>query len=351
MHAYAVQPDDPTIHELDLPTPTPTGREVLLRVVRAGVCHTDTHLRAGGYDLGSVGMMSLKDRGIDYPLVMGHEIVGIVVQTGDDVDSVRPGDQRLVYPWIGCGACRECKAGRDNRCAAGKNLGVARHGGYAEFILVPDEKYLADIEDLDPSWAATLACSGLTAYSAVDRVLPLEPDEPVVVIGAGGLGLTAIATLRSRGHRAICALDLSEQNLELARKLGASHTVTSGPNAAQEITETLNRPAAAIIDFVNNGATASTGFNVLAKAGIMVQVGLFGGEFTFPTAALALRMIRIEGAFVGTLDQMKEFVAIARRGDLPSIPIVERPLSAESVATALDDLTAGRVSGRIVLTA
>lgn len=351
MHAYAVQPDDPTIHDLELPTPTPTGREVLLRVVRAGVCHTDTHLRAGGYDLGSAGMMSMKDRGIEYPMVMGHEVVGIVEQTGDAVQTVRPGDQRLVYPWIGCGECRECRAGRDNRCAAGKNLGVARHGGYAEYVLVPDEKYLADIDGLDPSWAATLACSGLTAFGAVDRVLPLGPDEPVVVIGAGGLGLTAIAILRARGHRVICALDLSERNLELAREMGASHTVTSGPDAAEQAKDALGGPAAAVIDFVNNGPTASTGFNVLAKAGIMVQVGLFGGEFTFPTAALALRMIRIEGAFVGTLEQMQELVTVARRGGLPSIPINERPLSAETVTTALDDLTAGGISGRIVLTA
>ncbi|SFV24923.1 alcohol dehydrogenase [Micrococcus terreus] len=351
MHAYAVQADDPTIHDLELPTPVPTGREVLLRVERAGVCHTDTHLRAGGYDLGSGGLMSLKDRGIEYPMVMGHEVVGVVEGVGEGVKGVRPGDRRLVYPWIGCRECRECRAGRDNRCAAGCNLGVARHGGYAEYILVPDEKYLADIKGLDPSWAATLACSGLTAYSAVDRVLPLDPDEPVVIIGAGGLGLTAIAVLRYRGHENVCAVDVSESNLDLARELGATHTVVSGEKAASGIREAIGGPASAVIDFVNNGTTATLGFEILIKAGIMVQVGLFGGEVTLPTAPLALRMIRIEGSFVGTMGQMQDLVKIAQRGDLPSIPVVERPLSAESVATALDELTAGGVRGRIVLTA
>ncbi|QSE94753.1 alcohol dehydrogenase catalytic domain-containing protein [Rhodococcus pseudokoreensis] len=352
MHAFAVLPDDSTIHHLDIPTPVPEGRQVLVKVTRAGVCHTDTHLRTGGYDLGSRGLMNLKDRGFEYPMVLGHEVVGIVEQVGDDVESVRPGNVRLIYPWIGCGECRHCRDGSDNRCAAGRHLGVARHGGYAEYILVPDEKYLVDIDGIDPSWAATLACSGLTGYSAVDKILPLEPDEPVVLFGAGGLGLTAIALLRARGHRNICAVDVAERNLALARNLGASSTVLSGPGTgAKDIRRVIGGPASAVIDFVNNGATATSAFEVLSKAGHMVQVGLFGGEVTIPTALLALRMIHIEGSFVGTLSQLQDLVRIAQSGKLPRIPVVERALSAEAVSGALDDLATGAVAGRIVLTA
>lgn len=352
MHAFAVLPDDTTIHDLEIPTPSPEGRQVLLKVMRAGVCHTDTHLRAGGYDLGSRGLMSMKDRGIGYPMVLGHEVVGVVEQVGEDVASVRGGDVRLIYPWIGCGECRQCREGHDNRCAAGQNLGVARHGGYADYVLVPDEKYLVDIEGIDPSWAATLACSGLTAHSAVDKVLPLEPDEPVVIFGAGGLGLTAIAILRARGHRSICAVDVAEGNLSLAREMGASSTVLSGPGSgAEDIRRAAGGPASAVVDFVNNGVTAASAFDVLAKAGSMIQVGLFGGEITIPTAMLALRMIRIEGSFVGTLAQLQDLVRIAQRGELPNIPVVERTLSAAEVSRALDDLTAGGIVGRIVLTA
>ena len=352
MHAFAVLPDDTTIHDLEIPTPSPEGRQVLLKVMRAGVCHTDTHLRAGGYDLGSRGLMSMKDRGIEYPMVLGHEVVGVVEQVGEDVASVRRGDVRLIYPWIGCGECRQCREGHDNRCAAGQNLGVARHGGYADYVLVPDEKYLVDIEGIDPSWAATLACSGLTAHSAVDKVLPLEPDEPVVIFGAGGLGLTAIAILRARGHRNICAVDVAEGNLSLAREMGASSTVFSGPGSgAEDIRRAAGGPASAVVDFVNNGVTAASAFDVLAKAGSMIQVGLFGGEITNPTAMLALRMIRIEGSFVGTLAQLQDLVRIAQSGELPNIPVVERTLSAAEVSRALDDLTAGGIVGRIVLTA
>jgi alcohol dehydrogenase/propanol-preferring alcohol dehydrogenase len=352
MHAFAVLPDDATIHDLELPTPSPEGRQVLLKVLRAGVCHTDTHLREGGYDLGSRGHMSMKDRGIRYPMVLGHEVVGVVEKVGADVTSVREGDVRLIYPWIGCGECRQCREGHDNRCAAGQNLGVARPGGYAEYIAVPDEKYLVDIDGIDPSWAATLACSGLTAHSAVDKVLPLEPDEPVVIFGAGGLGLTAIAILRARGHRNICAVDVAERNLALARDMGAASTVLSGKEGgADAIRSAAGAPASAVVDFVNNGVTATAAFDVLAKAGTMIQVGLFGGEVTIPTAMLALRMIRIEGSFVGTLSQLQDLVKIAQAGELPTIPVAERVLSAAEVSRALDDLTAGGIAGRIVLTA
>jgi Zn-dependent alcohol dehydrogenases len=239
---------------------------VLLRVTQCGVCHTDTHLRDGGYDLGSRGKMRLADRGVTYPLVMGHEVVGVVEEVGPDAVGVG-GDVRLIYPWVGCGQCHQCEAGRDNYCAAGKNLGVARHGGYADRILVPDAKYLVDITGLDPSWAATMACSGLTAYSAVNKVLPLPSDEPIVVIGAGGVGLTAVATLKALGHKRICVVDVSPRNLDIARELGASDVVQPGDKASKQIIEACGGPVEAVIDFVNNDITARAAFDALRKGG------------------------------------------------------------------------------------
>lgn len=237
-------------------------------------------------------------------------------------------------------------------CApGGQNLGVAQHSGYAEYILVPDAKYLVNIDGLDPTWAATLACSGLTSYSSVDRVFPLNPDEPVLVCGAGGVGLTTIAVLKARGHEAIGAIDINENNLALAKEIGAEYAFNSTTQSAEDITQELGQPAAGFIDFVNNGETAGLGFQLLRKGGTMVQVGLFGGEFVVPTALLALEMIRIEGNFVGNLQQLKELVKIAQNGDLPSIPIQERALTAENVTGTLDDLAEGRSRGRVVLTA
>jgi alcohol dehydrogenase, propanol-preferring len=255
----------------------------------------------------------------------------------------------LIYPWVGCGQCHQCEAGRDNYCAAGKNLGVARHGGYADRILVPDAKYLVDITGLDPSWAATMACSGLTAYSAVNKVLPLPADQPIVVIGAGGVGLTAVATLKALGHKRICVVDVAPRNLDIARELGASDVVQPGDKASKQIIEACGGPVEAVIDFVNNDNTARAAFDALRKGGRLVQVGLFGGELVVPTALMALKMLTISGSFVGTLDELHAVAALAKQGALPAIPIIEEPLDAASINAALDKLVQGGVPGRIVL--
>lgn len=351
MRAYAVlSSTEHAIADIELPAGEPTGTEVRLRVVRSGICHTDTHLREGYYDLGSRGRLNLVDRGMTYPMVMGHEVVGVVEAVGPEAAGVEVGQTRLVFPWIGCGSCDACRAGHENLCPSPQNLGVARPGGYAEHISVPHPRYLLDIEGLDESWAATLACSGLTAFSAARKALPDTPTVPVVVIGAGGVGLTAIATLAALGHEAICAVDLQERNLDLARELGARTVVRADQDdLAAAITGALGGPVAAVIDFVNTGKTASVAFDILQKGGRMVQVGLFGGELTVPTALLTLKIITIQGSFVGSLAELGELVALAKTGALPHIPIIEGTLSAAEVDAALDRLANGGVPGRIVL--
>lgn len=350
MKAFAVLEGTKHITEITLPTPVPEGSEVLLRVLHSGVCHSDTHLLEGGYDLGSRGTLKLSDRGIPYPLVMGHEVVGIVEKVGPEAPAGLLGTIRLVYPWIGCGSCTTCRAGRDNECAAGRTLGVARPGGYAEHILVADARYLFDIDGLDPKWAATLACSGLTAYSAVNKVLPLAPTDPVVVIGAGGVGLTAIALLQALGHRNVVAMDVSAGNLELAKGLGATTSVLAGTDSTpQDLSEAAGEPIAAVIDFVNSGATSLLAFEVLRKGGHLVQVGLFGGEIVVPTALMALRILTLQGSFVGNVDELKSLVELAKSGAVPHIPIIPGALDEASVASSLADLIRGGVPGRIVL--
>lgn len=351
MRAFAISEGGNTeLSEMDVPTPTPQGTEVLLKVIRSGVCHTDTHLRAGYYDLGRRGHMQLADRGVPYPLVMGHEVVGVVKAAGPDASGVEIGSTRLVYPWLGCGECAACEDGRENACPRGRNIGVARPGGYADHLLVPHSRYLIDIDGLDPSWAATMACSGLTAYSAARKVLPLPTDAPVVVIGVGGVGLTAVATLSALGHKAICAVDMSEANLAAAQELGASLTVTAdAQDLPGKVLAATGGPVDAVIDFVNNDQTAPAAFDMLAKGGRMVQVGLFGGEVTIPTALLALKMLTIEGSFVGTLPELHEVVELAKRGKAPRIPVIDAELDLAGVTGSLDRLTTGGVTGRIVL--
>src|SRR5438132_4270385 len=147
MKSYRVTEFEMPLEMIEVPTPKPSGTEVLLRVKAAGVCHSDLHIWEGGYDLGHGKRMLLKDRGIPLPLTMGHETAGEVVALGPQAEGVKAGEVRLVYPWIGCGKCPLCLSGDEHLCAAPRSLGVYCDGGYADHIMVPHPRYLLDLRD------------------------------------------------------------------------------------------------------------------------------------------------------------------------------------------------------------
>src|SRR5438128_9755262 len=150
--------------------PEPSGTQVLLKVLAAGVCHSDLHIWDGYYEIGGGKKLNLTDRGIKLPLTMGHENVGEVMAIGADAQGVRVGDVRLINPWMGCGECKVCKRGDENLCVTPRFLGVFVQGGYSTHVLVPHPRHLFDIGSLTPQAAAPLACSGVTAYSALKKV-------------------------------------------------------------------------------------------------------------------------------------------------------------------------------------
>jgi D-arabinose 1-dehydrogenase-like Zn-dependent alcohol dehydrogenase len=229
-------------------------------------------------------------------------------------------------------------------------LGIQRFGGFARQVHVPHERYLVDTTGLDEPWAATLACSGLTSYSAVSKVLPLDPEDWVAVIGTGGVGLMAVAVLKALGHRAIAVIDVNGERLELAVGMGARIAINSAAGlASEDVVTRLGGPVIAAVDFVNSGQTADLAFGALAKGGTLVSVGLFGGEVTIPTALVAIKCLTIRGSFVGTLAELEELIALARRGGLPQTPVIGGDLGADALNAALEALAAGTVRGRIVL--
>lgn len=350
MKAWAVVETGKPLQEIELPTPEPTGKQVLLEVTHAGVCHSDLHIWEGEYDLGSRGKMMLKDRGVVLPLAMGHEVVGRVLKWGPEATGLKVGETRLVFPWVGCGTCARCLAEEDNMCLNGRSLGVYQHGGYATHILVPEPRHLIEIGDLDPALAATYACSGLTVFSAISKIMPMPAEAAIVLVGAGGLGLSAVALLKAMGHRNIVSVDVAEDKLAAARQAGATQTVlASGEGTTQRIIEAAGGPVEAVIDLVNGSATARFAFDALTKGGRLIQVGLFGGELALPLPLMAMRALTVRGSYVGNPKELRALVKLARDGSLPGIPITREPL--RNADSALQRLRAGQVTGRIVLTA
>ncbi len=349
MRSYDVCECGAPLRLMERPTPKPAGTEILLKVIAAGVCHSDLHIWDGYYDLGGGKRLKLSDRGVKLPLTMGHENVGEVVAVGPDAVGVKIGDRRLVHPWLGCGECAVCRRGDEQLCRTPFSIGVFRSGGYADHLLVPHPRYLFDIGGIAPEKAAPLACSGITTYGALKKVGPLLQEESVVIIGAGGLGLMCLALHRAMGGKAAIVVDIDPVKRQAARRAGAQAVIDgNAADAAKEIIEATKGGAWAVIDLVGASRTVQLGVDSLVKGGKVIVVGLFGGDITVPTPSLPLRAMTIQGSYVGSLTEMAELLDLVRRKGAPDLPVATRPLAA--VNDALNDLKAGKVIGRLVLT-
>ena len=350
MKSYDVAEFGAPLQPIERPTPKPKGTEVLLRTLAAGVCHSDIHLWEGHYDMGAGKTLYVKDRGIAPPFTMGHEIVGVVVALGPEADGVKTGDRRLVHPWIGCGTCAVCRRGEEQLCPTPRFLGVHKPGGYSDHVLVPHARYLLDFGRLSPEQAAPFACSGVTTYGALKKIDPaVLKNEPIVLIGAGGLGLMALSILKAMGGRGAVVADIDPRKREAAMKAGALATVDSGAaDAVQQIHAAAKGGAAAAIDFVGAGSTARLGTDCLAKGGKYIIVGLFGGELTLSLPLIPWRAITIQGSYVGSLRELKELMALVATGAVPAVPLTRHPL--HEAYQALEKLRAGQVIGRAILT-
>jgi alcohol dehydrogenase, propanol-preferring len=348
MLSYDVVDWGKALEKAERETPEPKGTEVLLKLKYCGVCHSDAHIRDGYFELGGGKRLTMSERGIHLPATLGHEPYGTIIAAGPEARDVPMGADRLVYSWTGCGVCNRCRQGMDNFCAAPCCVGLQRPGGYADHLLVPHPRYLIDAGGIGPAWAATLSCSGLSTYAAVAKLKPIPADEWVVVIGAGGLGLSAISILRAVGHQRIVAVDIDRAKLDAAEKAGATAAVQgSERDAAEKIKQIAGGPLYGAIDLVGQTGTASLALAVLRKGGRLILVGLYGGEIPLSLVATIQRALTIQGSHLGTVDELKQVVALAQEGKLQPIPIRKRPLS--EVSRTLDELKAGAVVGRVVV--
>jgi alcohol dehydrogenase, propanol-preferring len=330
-------------------TPKPKGSQVLVKVQSSGVCHSDIHLWEGGYEGPQGQFLKTTDRGVKYPLTPGHEIAGIIDSLGEQTEGFAKNEKVLVYPWIGDGLCPACRIGEENLCDKPRSLGIYNDGGYAEYVLVPNYKYLVKLGDeIDTDTSAPLSCSALTAYGAVKNG-NLTPNDNVVIVGTGGLGLMAIQLAKAITGSRIIALDRDDEKLKTAKENGADDIINSTKEdvvkAIMELTERMG--ADAVIDFVNASSTVETDLNFLRRRAKLVLVGLFGGELKLNLIAMPTRSYKLIGSYTGSMNDLIELVSLAKRGIIK--PIISNKFKLDEATKALKMLRDGKILGRGVI--
>ncbi|MFD1858348.1 NAD(P)-dependent alcohol dehydrogenase [Aeromicrobium camelliae] len=324
----------------DVPDPQAAPGHAIVQTSAAGLCHSDLTLvsRAPGQHPFSL------------PVVLGHELAGVVVEVGAGAGEVQVGDPVVGYGPRGCGRCSRCSAGAENYChgrATSFPLGLGSDGALAEFVAVP-ASHLVPAAGLPPAQAAVMTDAGLTALHALNRAFAMIGRPPlglvVVVIGVGGLGHLAVRLAKLRGATVI-AVDREEDARTLARRQGADQ-VLGGEGTAEEIRDlTHGRLADVVLDFVAHHSTLELARAVLARDGVVSIVGVGADRLAVGMHALPLGA-RTDLPFWGTRPELHQVLELARSGEVEAV-VEELPF--EQTPEAYRRLAEGDIRGRAVV--
>jgi propanol-preferring alcohol dehydrogenase len=324
-----------TIEDVELPEPGP--EEVLIRVEACGVCHSDLHVADGDWPQ----MAAITKT----PLILGHEIVGHVVETGSKSTGLKAGD-RVGVPWLhwSCGCCEFCREGSENLCTQQKITGVTVDGGYAEYLKAPASHALHIPENLDSFEVAPLFCAGVTVYRALKHA-QIRPGQRLAIFGIGGLGHLAVQIGCGLGANVI-ALDVAEEKLAQATKLGAAVALNA---SSKDAVKELRRLGGVHVALVASAAKAAydQAFSCLRPTGTLLVVGLPAEPLCFPAIMMAAKEVRIRASAVGTREDLSELLAMAAAGKV-RCEVAKRSLA--SANEAMESMRRGQVTGRLVLT-
>lgn len=317
----------------DLPIPEPGPGQIVVKVETSGLCHTDIHAAHGDWPVKP-----------SLPFVPGHEGVGLVDRIGAGVNEVREGE-RVAVPWLGwaCGACEYCASGWETLCLQQHNTGYSVDGGFAEYILA-DAKFVGHVPDaIDALDAAPLTCAGVTTYKAV-KVSRTRPSDLVAVFGIGGLGHLALQYAQIAGGTVV-AVDVSDEKLELAKRLGATYTVNASREDPVEVIQGLGGADAAIA-LAAAPKPFEQAFGSLRRNGRLVFVGLPAeNKISLPIFETVLKGITVTGSIVGTRVDLAETYELHAAG---RTTVIRESRTLEQVNESIDAVLGGHVPARLV---
>ena len=328
------------LEEVEIAIPSVGARDVLIRVKAAGICHSDAHYRAGVSPVEPL------------PLTLGHEVAGVVEKTGANVADFAPGDRVCVHYLVTCGRCAFCEAGTEQFCLTAQMIGKHRDGGYAEFIVVPEQSVFRLPDEIPFEQGAILMCSSATSLHALNKAR-LRSGETVAIFGVGGLGISAVQLARHFGAAEVFAVDINPRKLELAERFGAIPVNASAGNPVEQIQElTRGRGVDVALELVGLPLTMRQAVQSLAILGRAALVGLT--QETFEIAPYS-ELLNKEAEIIGVSDHLASEIPVlldlARTGklDLSHGIIRTIPLEAGAVNDTLDRLEEFSDDVRVVI--
>ena len=338
MKALVKTKREPGLWLQDVPEPKPGPGEVLLRVLRTGISGTDLHIDAWN---------EWAQHTIKPPLVVGHEFVGEVVELGEGVASVYPGETVGAEGHIVCGRCRNCMAGRRALCANTVGIGVQRDGAFAELIVMPAGNLWPHLTKIDLDVASIFDPFGNAVHTATQFRLVAED---VLITGAGPIGIMAAMVARHNGARFVVITDVSDYRLELARKIGVTRAVDVSKTNLRDVQEELGMKEGFDVGFEMSGRPSAMRDMIdnMAHGGRIAVLGLPDHEFGIDWSQVVFKMLTVKGVYGRQIFETWYQMSVFVQSGLDISPVITHRFPYEQYKEAFAVAHSG-LCGKVVL--
>ncbi|MEV0090880.1 L-threonine 3-dehydrogenase [Streptomyces sp. NPDC050738] len=338
MKALVKQHAEPGLWLMDVPEPETGPGDVLIKVLRTGICGTDLHIRS--WD-------GWAQQAVSTPLVLGHEFVGEVASVGADVRDIAVGDLVSGEGHLVCGKCRNCLAGRRHLCRSTIGLGVGRDGAFAEYVALPASNVWVHRSPVDLDVAAIFDPFGNAVHTALS--FPLV-GEDVLITGAGPIGIMAAAVAKHAGARNVVITDVSPYRLDLATKAGATLAVNVAETSIAEAQSRLGLREGFDIGLEMSGRPEAMRDMVanMTHGGRIAMLGLPAEEFAVDWAKIVTSMITVKGIYGREMFETWYAMTVLLEGGLDLSPVITNRYGFQDFDAAFDEAATGRC-GKIIL--
>ncbi len=321
----------------DVEVPQIGHGEVLVKTAACGVCATDLHYMHGTPTFKAP------------PLILGHEVSGVVDKVSTDVTRLAVGDRVIIPAVLSCGECRSCMEGRDNICEKMTMLGNHVDGGFAEYLKVTARAPFKIPEGLPTVESAIISDAVSTPFHAIKNRGQVSAGDYVAIFGCGGVGINAVQIAAAFGGTVI-AVDVDDNKLALAKQMGAAVTLDSkDANVAKKIREITQGGVDVAFELVGKPEVLELAFNSVRTGGKLVSVGYSEQSWNLRMNRVMFREISILGSLGSRLAEYPRIIEMARQGRLKLSPVISKRLPLESINEALGNLESGIVVGRQVV--